>query len=184
MRLNFYLAVVVLAAGSLHAQSQESSTAPIRVCVAAPRNHTVVDVRPGGQRDRLVTDINHLAQKKKAKIRVEAIGVDGGLGDAEAGAKQNECRYLVVSTFTPVGLFNPDSISGTVHGPIAGAPPPIGRDARSVQLEYKILRVGSTTRVDEGTLQLPQAESTDSAEYDLLRQLSLQVVHSVLKDKK
>jgi hypothetical protein len=184
MRLSSSLAVVVLAVGSLHAESHDGSIAPIRLCVPAPQNRTVLDVRPSGQRDRLVTNINHLAQKKKAKVRVEAIPVDGSrLGDAEAGAKQSECRYLVVSTFTPVGLFNPDSIGGTVQGPMAGAPPPIGYDARRIQLEYKVLRVGSTTRVDEGTLQLPQADSTDSAEYDLLRQLALQVVKALLKDK-
>jgi hypothetical protein len=74
-------------------------------------------------------------------------------------------------------------MSGTLHGPMAGAPAPIERGTHNVQLEYKILRVGSVTRVDEGTLQLPQADSTDSAEYDLLRQLSYHVVQSVLKDK-
>lgn len=185
MRLHCYLAVVVLAAGSLYAQGPESATPPIRVCVAEPRNRAVVDINPSGQRDRLVTDINSLAQKKKAKVRVEAIGVEGGtLGDAEAGAKENDCRYLVVSTFTPAGLFSPDTMGGTVHGPMVGGPPSIDRSARTVQLEYKVLRVGSTTRVDEGTLQPSQADSIDSVEYDLIRQLSFYVVKAVLKDKK
>jgi hypothetical protein len=178
------LLFVIVAASVAVAQSSSDAGAgnsAIRVCVAAPSNMSQLAVSPTVQRDYLVHDINSSAQKKNAKVRVEAVAVEGDARDAAADAQDKSCRFLVLSEFR----INQGYTAGTDHAP--GFDPMIGPrgdvKTRRASLSFRIMRVGGNTRIADGYIGLPEDQNEDSAASDGMRQLSVRVVHEVTKNR-
>lgn len=159
----------------------ENDTSTVRLCVALPVNHSFLNTGTVISQNRLVHDINEATQKKKAKVRVEAIPVeDANLGDAEAESRDKECTYLLVTEFTDWDTLLPGTANPTE------LPPPILRGRTSeprAGLHFRIARVGSATTIDRGNLGPAVGVDGDSAALDLLYQLSVRAVHSVLKSR-
>ena len=178
------LLFLVAAASLAVAQSGSDSgggNSSIRVCVAAPANLSQLAVSPNVQRDYLVHDINTSAQKKNAKVRVEAMPVEGDARDAASEAQDQNCRFLVLSEFRINQSYN----AGTDRAP--GFDPMISNrgqvNTRRASLSFRIMRVGGNTRIADGYIGLPDDQNEDSAASDGMRQLSVRVVHEVTKDR-
>ncbi len=175
---------LILAAVAATAQSDTSSgaaNAPIRVCITAPNNLSHLTISPAVERDRLVHFINTSAQKKNAKVRVDAVPVDGSdLREAGPGAEDQHCRFLVLSQFE----INKSYVGGTSTG--VGIDPMIkggNINTQRASLTYRIVRVGDHSEIDKGFLALPADSDEDSAATDGVRQLSVRVVVAVTKQR-
>lgn len=176
--------MLLLTCGAFAQSDTKPADAPIPVCIATPMNRSFLMVSPAVERDRLVHDINVSAQKKKARVKVNAIAVEGGtLGDAEADARDKECSHVVIWEFRNMDTYS----AGT--GPMGtnGIGPVVNSrgqtNARTSGVNYRVLRVGSSTQLDDGTIGAPLDSDESSAAMDMVRQLSLRVVHAVLEER-
>jgi hypothetical protein len=182
MRVLLMLIFTALFCGAQSAPESKSSNSAVRVCIASPVNLSHLSISPAVQRDRLTHYINTSAQKKNAPIRVDAIAVEGSdPRDASDAAHEKECRYLVLSEFQV-------SRGYTVRSNGASTPDPMmnGRGELNNQraaLNYRIVRVGGTSKIADGFIALPAEGDEDSAATDGMRQLSVRVVHEVTKER-
>ncbi|ABF41802.1 hypothetical protein Acid345_2801 [Candidatus Koribacter versatilis Ellin345] len=181
MRALVFVALVASIAAAQSDSPNGSANAPIRVCIAAPVNLSHLVISPGAERDRLVHFINTSAQKKNAKVRVDATPVDGSdVRDASASAEDQQCRFLVLSEFE----LNKSYVGGTSTG--VGLDPIIKNGTANTQrasLSYRIIRVRDRSELDKGLIALPADSDEDSAATDGIRQLSVRVVSAVTKQR-
>src|SRR4051794_4655022 len=162
MRAFLFLAL----AGSLAAAQTDSpnggTNSPIRVCIATPTNRSHLTISPDVQRNRLVHFINTSAQKKNAKVRVEAVSVDATeFRDVSAAAEDQSCRYFVLSEFD----MNKSYIGGTTAG-MGGLDPMIkngSANTHRASLSFRVLRSAGNTNIDSGLITMATANDEDSA---------------------
>jgi hypothetical protein len=176
LKLVFLIGLVLLPIVGMAAEGDSSK---VRLCVALPLNRSYLNTSMKVAQNRLVYNINETTQKKNAKVRVEGIAVeDSDLSGAEADARDKECLYLLMSEFT--GL---DSVMPGPAGPME-MPAPVIRNRGNgprAGLHFRVLRVGSSTTLDSGTLGPASGTDEDDAALDLVSLLATRSVHTVLK---
>jgi len=168
----------------LAARAADNEASSIRLCVSYPVNRSFLNTSMQVAQNRLVYDINGSTQKKKAKVRVEAIAIESvDLRDAEAESRQKECSYVLLADFT-----NLDSVGGITGSNPTGSPtgfPPVIPNRSSqprAGLRFRLDRVGGST-IDNGTLGPATGSDPDDAALNLLYTLSNRVVQKILKAK-
>ena len=181
------LATATLAVASLlvplaaHAADNEASS--IRLCISYPVNRSYLNTSMQVAQNRLVYDINNSTQKKKAKVRVEAIALESvSLDDAEAESRQKECTYVLLADFT--NLDSVGGITGNPTGSPMGLPPVIPNRSSQPRagLHFRLFRVGGSS-VDTGTLGPAVEADEDDAALNLLYTLANRAVQKILKAK-
>ena len=176
------LGVLLVGCSALAQSDAKPADTPIPVCIAIPINRSVLNVDPSIERDRLVREINLNTHNKKAKVKVNAIAVESARqGDAEADARDKDCTHLVLWEFKDMDTYSAGTMGPTGIGPVINQRGQT--NARTTGVNYRVLRVGSTTQLDDGTLAAPLGSDESSADLDMVRQLSLRVVHAVVQER-
>ena len=136
---------IVIGCLSVFGFAQENA---IRVGVAVMQNQAGRSVPGTLERDRLVQALNHSKPAKKTNLKVEAIPLEGSIGDEVADeAEQKKCQYVVYTTLTELrGADDPyQHVPGTIEtNPNSQWSPAQRMDPEyRATVDYKLVKVGS-----------------------------------------
>jgi hypothetical protein len=168
----------------IHCLAQEDN---VRVCVPVMQNNAGRSVPGNVERDRLVKAVNQMKPNKKAKLKVQAIPLDGMTGDdVAAEAEQQKCQYVVYTTLTELRSQQdpyqhvPGTIETNPNSQWGSKNAAMDPEYRAT-VAYKLVMVGSNNEVSGAPFSNQQNGNEIDTVSQIMNRIALQVVDQVNK---